>query len=224
MMQDYPKLLSGSPELDNYAKRVSFCQYPKWTSFSAVKNALSDAAAKQKAGNATECGSSGEMDIYNWHYTVLKQANVQVEPPRKMTYAGVEVDEPAHIVLHPIVGVSQKEVRSKFSGGQNVHITADSTLVVDVHNIQVESLNLKGTLIIDAKSSPTDINITVKNLTVKNDGWHFRELRPDEFDQVDQKYAVRGYVLNKKGQDVYQFTKPGSYTLSDETKSQYART
>ena len=64
MMQDYPKLLGQSSLLisgmtachcsqTDKSARVSFTQFERWTSFSAVKNTMADGAAKQKAGSAS---------------------------------------------------------------------------------------------------------------------------------------------------------------------------
>lgn len=215
MMQDYPKLLTGSN-----ASRVSFTQYEKWTSFSAVKNAISDAVAKQKAGNAPESGSSGEADVYYWFYNVLKQAGVQFTPLQQHTYAGVEINEPPHIVLTPKFGVSHQLIKDKFVSASDVHITSDSTLIIDGANVTVKSLKLSGALTIEAVD---DAIVTVEDLSVHNDGWHFNELSSEQIDTVEQKYAVRGYTLSKSPAEQYVFAQPGTYVLSDRNKTKYTK-
>jgi UDP-sugar pyrophosphorylase len=211
MMQDYPKLL------DSKAK-VGFSQFQRWTSFSAVKNAIADAAAKQKSGNAPEAAVTGEMEFYGWFNEILKQAGVKVEEPVEKTYAGITVKEPAHIILHPSVGVTQEEIISKFPGKGNISISQSSTLVVDGTNVMFESANINGAVFI--RASP-NAKVTVKNLNVNNKGWQFKPIEDES--KVDQKYAVRGYVLAKTEQETYEFPEAGEFVLSDETKNKFVR-
>lgn len=213
-MQDYPKLLTGSN-----ATRVSFTQYQKYVAFSAVKNAVADAVAKQKAGNAPESGASGEADIYYWFYKQLQEAAVNVGELQKHTYAGIEIEEPPHIVLSPSIAVSHAAVKQRFPGAQNINITSNSTLVVDGSDVTFKSLKLDGTLVIKAVNGA---KVTVDKLNVKNAGWQFKPLSESELNSVEQKYAIRGYTLDKQGTEQYVFTQAGEYTLTDDNKAQYA--
>lgn len=157
--------------------------------------------------------------MYNWFYVVLKQAGVQLSALPQRVYAGVSIDEPPHIVLAPRFGVSHAAIKSKFSGKQNVVISAQSTLVIDGTNVKVQSLHLDGALLIHAVD---DAQVTVQDLSVHNAGWQFKELSNDELSSVEQKYAVRGYTLQKRGAEQYVFDQPGQYILSNQTKSKYA--
>lgn len=212
MMQDYAKLLDKNAI-------VGFSEFQRWTSFSAVKNARSDAVAKQQGGNAPESGASGECDYYLWAHRILKEAGVTIEDPKPLSYKGVNVEMPAKIVLTPAFGVTQAEVKSKFTGGASVKLYNDSTLVLDGANITVKALDVHGTLVIHAVEGA---KVSIDGLTVNNGGWSFAELGEDE-GSVDQIYQIRGYSLDKKGQEVYTFDKPGDYTLSDATKQQFTR-
>lgn len=208
MMQDYPKLLDENA-------LVGFSQFQRWTSFSAVKNALADGAEKQKGGNAAEVAATGETDMYTWPYRVLKQAGVDIAEPIEVHYRNIKVQQPPKVVLHPSVGSTQQQIIQHFPGKANVHIHKGATLVVE-GDVNFDALDLDGTLIIKAVSGA---KVKVDNLHVKNAGWQFVVVKNDA--QVEQKYAVRGYVLNKKGEQQYLFSKPGEYVLDDTTQIQY---
>jgi len=185
LMQDFPKLL-------NEDARVGFCQFQRWTSFSAVKNTIVDGADKQKQGNAAEVAATGETDMYTWPYKILKQAGVDIADPISISYRNVKVDQPPKVVLHPSVGVTQDQVIQHFPGKNQIHIPQGSTLIVE-GDVTFHSLNLSGTLIIRAIEGA---KVKVEKLNIKNDGWEFEELKEDT--GVDQKYTMRGYVLKKK--------------------------
>ena len=208
MMQDWPKLLSAE-------SKVGFSEFQRWTSFSAVKNALSDGVAKQKDGNAPESAASGEHEMYAWSQRVLKEAGVDIPGPTKRTYRGLEVQSTPKVVLTPAFGVTQHEIRARFTSPKDVHIAADATLVLD-GDITVNRLDVRGALVLHAAPGA---QVTVDGLTVTDGRWTLEELSDDK--GVDQKYAVRGYTLKKEGGEVYTFAQPGQFVLSDANKAQY---
>ena len=210
MMQDWPKLLSAEA-------KVGFSEFQRWTSFSAVKNAIADAAAKQKDGNAPESGASGEADLYAWTARVLAEAGANVEQARTATYKGVQVSSGAKVVLTPAFGVTQEEIHGRVKGGDKVRIGADATVVLD-GAITLSALDVHGALVVRAVDGA---EVDVNGLTVSNAGWTFEEVADEK--SVDQKYAVRGYTLKKSGGEEYVFDKPGKYTLSEQTKAQYKK-
>lgn len=212
MMQDYPKLLDAKA-------LVGFAQFQRWTSFSAVKNAIADGVDKQKSGNAAEVAATGEADIYAWSHRVLSEAGVSIAAPTKHTYKGIVVDEDAKIVLYPSVGVTQQQIHNKFMGKDKIKISAKSTLVVDGQDIVFKSLNLDGTLLIRAIPGAF---VEIDNLTIHNAGWSFTEITDEK--AVDQKYAVRGYTLSQKETASFVFDTTGTFVLSDATKEQYKST
>jgi hypothetical protein len=206
MMQDYPKLLTADA-------RVSFTQFERWTSFSAVKNTIPEAKKKQESKNAPECAASGEADMYLWSRRVLEQAKVQLGALGAKTYHGVTVADGARVVLSPSVGVTQAEVMGKFPGGAAIDISARSTLMIEGSGVVFESLKLEGSLIIRAVEGA---KVTVRGLAVANKGWTFEELKELSRD----KNGIRGYQGATDGEaEVYFFAKPGNYVLSEETKT-----
>ena len=210
MMQDWPKLLSADA-------KVGFSEFQRWTSFSAVKNAVADAAQKQKDGNAPESGASGEADLYAWSARVLNEAGANVEDPETRTYKSVQVKEGAKVVLTPAFGVTQEEIHGRVRGGDKVRIHKDATVVLD-GAVTLTAVDVHGTLVVRAvEGAEVDVN----GLVVNNSGWSFEEIQDEK--AVDQKYAVRGYTLKKAGGEEYVFEKPGKYTLSEQTKAQYKR-
>eukprot|EP00823_Brevimastigomonas_motovehiculus_P002911 TRINITY_DN1733_c0_g1_i1.p1 TRINITY_DN1733_c0_g1~~TRINITY_DN1733_c0_g1_i1.p1 ORF type:complete len:523 (-),score=97.57 TRINITY_DN1733_c0_g1_i1:190-1647(-) len=207
MMQDYPKLLQGTNAL------VGFTQFERWLSFSAVKNSILEAQAKQKSNIATECASSGEADYYYYFRKVLAMRSgvkLSIEGEPKI-YSGIKTWQGAHVVLTPRFGICQADIQSKF--GQNVSISDKSTLILDGDDITVKNLVLDGTLIIHAVPGA---HVAIQDLTVKNDGWVFTPIKESE--KVDPSLAIRGYRLEKKGQMVLNYNSSGTFLLSDKTK------
>ena len=212
MMQDYPKLLGSG-------QKVGFTQFARWCSFSAVKNALADGADKQKAGNAPEVASTGEQDMYAYSATILQSVGAHLESSKDEVYGGVKVNFPAKVIFEPSVGTTTAELREKLTGKDKIKISARSTLVVDGDQVSVGALQLDGALIVHAVSGA---RVRVDGLTVSNGGWRFRALSAEELTQVDQKYAMRGYVLERQEQAYFLFDKPGEYVLSDANAKQFA--
>lgn len=188
MMQDYPKLLG--PE-----SHVGFTSMERWLVFSAVKNDLSAAKTAAATCGVEESAASGERDIYKMHAEHLRAA-------------GCHIEEGAHILLTPEVGVTYSEIVSKFGGG--VYVTKGSTLVVD-GNIRIEHLVLDGTLVLKAEPGA---DVVIRDLTVKNGGWEFRNV--DVEDQNEPAWnRIRGYCLTKKGECIRVFG-PGKHIVNEE--------
>lgn len=186
---------------------VGFAQFDRWTSFSAVKNAIGDGVAKQKAGNAAEVAATGEADLYYWAYRLLKEAGCDVADPVQTVIRDIQFALPPRIVLTPQFGCTQKEVRQRFPTGANVKVSARSTLILD-GDITVRSLNLDGTLIV--RVAPGG-KVVIDGLTVANKGWTFQNIEDDS--KVPQAYAIRGYTLNKIEQKEYIFDGSANVTL-----------
>ena len=193
-----------------------------------MKNALADGVQKQKDGNAPESAASGEHDFYLWSQRVFTEAGADVAAPTAKSYRGLEVQSGAKIVLLPSFGVTQKEIRDRLTGewgakallkrvvqGKAVKVGAEATVVL-AGDVVVHEMNVTGALVIKAAKGA---RVVVEGLTVQDGKWTLEELKDDA--GVEQKYAVRGYTLNKVGGEVYTFDKPGEYVLSDDTKAQY---
>ena len=167
MMQDYPKLLDASA-------KVGFTTMERWVCFSAVKNNLVDAAKKLAASGSAESAASGEEHHYRFYRKILQKA-------------GANVADNAKICMMPNLGVTMEQLMKRVKTGNvdKINIESNSTLILN-GDISIESLNLNGTLIIDAKDKA---KVLVKDLNVKNAGW---ATKPTD-ETSNPLYAIRGY-------------------------------
>ena len=188
MMQDAPLLFPGTGA---HAARVGFTELDRFLCFSAVKNSLKDALVKLNRTGFPESASSAESDVYAAGRRLLAMAGCNVRttglPVRR--FAGLPFEDGAKVVLGPDLGVTVAEVRSRFPFPDHVSVTERSTLVVD-GNVEVHSLVLDGALVVRAGPGA---RVTIKNLTVVNQGWVFEALEEDEFATASPVEALRGY-------------------------------
>lgn len=205
MMQDFPKLLTTAD-----ATRVGFSQFPAWTSFSPVKNALAGAAAKQRSGNNPECAVTGEISNYVWNRNIMHRAGVNFTGSvEQKSFGGVTVDMAARISLAPAMGSTQEQVAAKFPG--DVSITTKSSLVVDgAGEVYFENLTLDGRLSITACAGA---RVTVNAMNLSNAGWSWTEV--DATTESDPAMAIRAFNVVKGESADYVISTPGVYTLSD---------
>lgn len=211
MMQDYPKLLDKSA-------LVGFTQFDRGCSFSAVKNTLADGVEKQKSGNAPEVAATGEQDMYQYSSSILHSVGAKIQDGKESNYRGIKVRFPPRVIFAPSVGTTTSELRLKLAGKDLIEISERSTLLMDGENVIVGKLQLDGTLIIQAVPGA---HVRIQDLSIRNAGWTFRELSPEEDSTVEQKYAIRGYVLQRAEQAFFSFDKPGEYVLSDATRAEF---
>jgi len=203
MMQDYPKLLSPEAPVGITQGEAFYCYEP-------VKNNIRDAIGKQRKTGSACCGASGEFACYLSNRRFLQHAGVQFEPDEKREYAGIVVPYNARVVLQPQFGNSLKDIKNRIHG--KVTVTAESTLVLD-GDIHIYNLELDGALVIHGCPGA---KVTVKNLTVKNDGVRFQEIDPDD-EKVEEKYRIRGFIPDKRDVMELNFIVPGQYVVDDKT-------
>jgi len=204
VMQDYSKLLR--PE-----EKVGITQAERFYCFSPVKNNIDDAVVAQKKTGYAASATTGEFGIYNSNRMYLQHSGVKFQPDKVREYAGISVPYNARIVLEPSFGVTLQEVRNRIYG--DVVISADSTLILD-GDIEIYNLKLDGALMVYACPGA---KVTIRNLTVKNAGWAFREIDPND-SSVDEEYCIRGYVLDKHDVVDLRFVIPGQYVVDDKTR------
>lgn len=188
MMQDYPKCLEPT-------SRVGFTQFERWTSFSAVKNNLKDAADKFKKTGVAESAASGESDLYYYNRRLLglhpeRKVHINVEGSQQV-FAGVPVQVGARIVFHPSFATTTSEILGRIKG--DVRISDRSTLVVK-GDVVIENLELDGALIINAEDGA---QVVIRNLKVQNDGWNFVPVNVED-KSVDESLRIRGYTIERK--------------------------
>lgn len=180
MMQDYPKLLSSE-------SKVGFTSFPREFCFSAVKNNLVDAAAKSVNQLPAESASSGEMDTYAVFRLKAGIAGAKIEEAPQVTIAGINLIPGAKLVIGQNFACTIAELKAKF---KNVNISANSTLVIDGENIDIDGLELNGKLVIKAQPEAT---IKIKNLKVNNAGDKISDLDGSEAEALQ----IRGYKIEE---------------------------
>jgi len=203
MMQDYPKLLPSEAPVGITQGDQFYCYHP-------VKNNINDAKVKQSKTGTASCAASGEFACYQCNRIFLQHAGVQFKSDEKREYAGITVPYNARVVLQPQFGNTLKDIKDRIHG--KVTVTVESTLVLD-GDIHIYNLDLDGALIV--KGCP-GAKVTIKNLTVKNDGYIFQEIDPDD-EKVEEKYRIRGFITEKRDVMELNFVVPGQYVVDDKT-------
>jgi len=205
MMQDYPKSLGGNAA-------VGFASVNGTISFSPVKTNLKDAQAKFGTGMPTYSAPSGEADIYASGCEMLAAAGVPLPTAPKAVRAGIEVDDCPRVVIDPSFGVTLAQWKAKLPTPSSVKLAHGSTLVLkgDLKGLSIESLDLKGTLVV---SVAPGASVTLRSVQTSNDGWSFRELNGGE--TVPEPLAIRGYTIEKIAQRELTFDQPGSFVVDD---------
>ena len=93
------------------------------------------------------------------------------------------------------------------------HYTGEATLIVDGRDIMLEDVELSGTSSLVIKACE-GAKVTVQG-AFNNDGFELVELsdadRTD--DSVPEYLKIRGYRFENRGAAVYEFAKPGDYTV-----------
>jgi UDP-sugar pyrophosphorylase len=183
LMQDYVKA-----DLDGAT--VGVTQIDRWLIFSPVKNALANAWELHSRGIPMESAASGEMDIYRATCRILAASpNNEIADvgDRRSTCAPLPVGP--RLVYSPSFAVTVGELLAKLRG---LKIRRDSTLLIEGEDIQVENLELTGTLVVRAAAGEA---LRLRGLRVENDGWPICQLAGDGTDaEVD---AIRGYRIER---------------------------
>jgi len=203
MMQDYPRLAESA--------RVGFTQFDRSACFSAVKNSLAVAAARQASQPPlpAESASTSEADLYAFNRRVLRLAGAEIEDGPSETYQGVGVALFPIVWLSPELTTPLERVVANLFG---VRISKRSTLVIDAAEFEVRSLDLDGALEIRAVSGA---RIVLAGLAVKNRGWKATVLENGGDHPPD--LAIRGYRFERQETLLIEATKPGEYIVDTAT-------
>lgn len=219
MMQDFAKL---APTELHATGRIGLSQFPKWRSFSAVKNALETGAAKAAKGLGSETAISGETDFYSYTRKVLGDV-VTISDSKSATsakLAGIDVSIGARIVVDPRLAVTNADLMSVFQPSQegSVSITSSSSIVLRAaaDSLVVKNLTLAGDLVIKAA---VGAKVTIDGLTVSNKGSALQDTL--EAALKDPSSDIFGYKMVKTEEAVYVFDAPGDYILSDANKADF---
>lgn len=143
MMQDFPKSL---PE----GCRVGFTVVNQvWAAYSPVKNSPADARSKAEGGNPSHSATSAELDWYMANCKMLQALGATVDGPLPATFNGIHnLELWPRVTWSPMFAVSWDELESKVAAAE-VHIGADTALVIEAGNVEIKSLDLRrGALVI----------------------------------------------------------------------------
>ena len=204
MMQDYPKLMLEHAIANNTHQIVV---YPRFMTWSPVKNSPARARELLKKTGHEESPRSGEADQLELYRRLLLSRNdcPTCNPERRHC---VTIEEGAKVVLDPESGCVTEEIHRHV--GEGVVLKAGSVLIVKSRTWYIENTVIDGCLIIGERGA------VLKGSTIKNEGWRFKEI--DENDEtIPVVIRMRGYMVEKKEKCVLNgATIEGSY-LGGET-------
>jgi UDP-sugar pyrophosphorylase len=203
MMQDLPKLFGPG-------EKVGVTIFDRSWSFSANKNNMGDAAAKQAAGAPPESGTTAESDFYRAGRTRLLAAGARVEPAVEQLILGVPFTNGPKVLLRPSFVMTIAEGREKVSG---CTISGESTLIIDGQDIVLEEVELSGSsaLVVHACEGA---KVTVRG-SFSNAGYALVKLTEAEMTDpsIPEYLKIRGYRFENRGAAMYEFTEPGEYLV-----------
>jgi hypothetical protein len=183
-MQDYAKIVDVNT-------KVGVTRMNRWLIFSPVKNSLAEARKLSRKNLPVECAGSGEMDVYRATAELLRvfpENNIAAEQQKRL--GGIRLSVGPRIVCSPSFAVTADELWTKIRG---LKITRDSTLCIEGEGVQIEGLDLDGTLLVNTAPDPV---LRLKNLRISNPGWPIRTLADGgRYEEVD---AMRGYLIHQE--------------------------
>jgi len=137
MMQDYPKLLTGTGQ-------VGFTMYETWYCFSPAKNNIKDAAACVAKGIPSYGAAEAEYNFFNWTNKMLEIAGVNIEKETEKTdFNGMAFAFGPKILLDPTFAITFAEIKSKLAGAEaNNKISKNATLILYDNDEDVKGLDL----------------------------------------------------------------------------------
>ena len=196
MMQDFPKVFPSNAH-------VGFTNFAREQCFSAAKNSLADALAKQQAGLPPEGAGSVEADLYSFYRSQLQTAGANIEEHAPLQMGGLKIQLLPIVVLDPSFAVTQAEVNEKV---KHLHMTANSSLYIAGPNVRIESLSLHGALRIEAVPGA---HVRIAGLHVENEG----PLVSEAGESANEVIAMRGFALHEGNVRVLRFDTPGNYLV-----------
>ena len=220
MMQDYPRSLPSSA-------RVGFTVSDVWFAYSPVKNSPADALDKYRNGTPSHSATDGELDVYRANSKLLMLLGVSVGTPTRARFNGMDVDVFPRIVWDADFAMTLGDLQRRFPFPEHISISSTSTLVLSGADITIESLQLDGCLVIEARCP--DARVTVRDFHIANDGWHLDALQTtttpssssgstsDTHDAhaANEIATLRGFTLSRRGGRIERFDSPGDYHLCD---------
>lgn len=203
MMQDLPKLFGAE-------ERVGVSIFDRRWSFSANKNNITDAAAKQLAGGPPESSATAESDFYLSGRMRLMAAGADVKAAESEWILGVPFTPGPKVILRPSFAMTLAEAREKVSG---CVVSGEATLILDGRDIVLEGVKLSGRSALVVKACD-GAKVTVKGV-FENKGFELVRLTEQELadDRTPEYLRIRGYRFENHAAAVYEFDQPGEYIV-----------
>ena len=114
-------------------------------------------------------------------------------------------------ILRPSFAMTLGEVRSKIKGGS---ISGEATLVLDGKDVHLENVEVAdgSALVIKACEGA---KVTVRDYKVEKAGFEIVLLTEAELasEETPEYLRIRGYRIENRGAEIYEFTEPGEYTI-----------
>ena len=202
-MQTYPFTLDPGAV-------VGATLFNDWT-YSPVKNALPDAAAKVKEGVPGRGALEGELEYYASASKALAALGVPQPPPAAFAMAGFTVPDAPKIVVSPFFANSFEDWRAAFPTPAAISISTRSALLLPGRGrVVFHALQLDGALEIVACEGA---RVAVKSLRVANAGLAFEPLGEGAAAPDWQK--IRGFTVARKEMRTLRFDAPGEYEVAE---------
>lgn len=199
LMQDFPK--SFPPE-----DLAGYTQLPAWSAYSPCKNSLEEAKGKDPPRSA----ASAEMDYYGYFCHCLKLLGADVPLPQRDTIRGSEIGLWLIVALHPSFAPTYGKLKERVNAPA-VSMASGSALVVKGSGVYIDSLELKGALVIEAVEGAS---VTVR-ASVKNRGWQVQKLEDDDSNtgSASEQEKLRGFRIVRHEERRVVFDLPGDYLV-----------
>jgi UDP-sugar pyrophosphorylase len=206
MMQDLPKLFTAE-------QRVGVAVFDRVWCFSANKNRVADAVAKQLAGGPAESAATAEADFYEAGRMRLRAAGMEVEDAAAVRVQGIEFVPGPRVLLRPSFAMRLSEVRERVQGGA---MADEATLILDGPDIRLEQVELRGCSGLVISAVPGAV-VTVRG-RFENAGFERVLLSGAEMADasVPETVRMRGFRMVDRGAAVFRFDEPGSYVVTPE--------
>jgi UDP-sugar pyrophosphorylase len=206
MMQDLPKLFTAE-------QRVGVVVFDRVWCFSANKNKVVDAVAKQLAGGPAESAATAEADFYEAGRMRLRAAGMGVQDAAAVKVQGIEFVPGPRVLLRPSFAMRLSEVKERVQGGW---IEDEATLVLDGPDIRLEQVELRGCSGLVISAVPGAV-VMVRG-RFENAGFERVELSEGEMRNmgVPETVRMRGFRMVDRGAAVFRFDEPGSFVVTPE--------
>ena len=203
MMQDLPKLFEQQ-------ERVGVAIFDRTWSFSANKNSVADAAAKQRDGGPAESAATAEADFYAAGRARLRAAGFEVAEQAPCCVQDISFVSGPQVILRPSFAMSVDEVREKTGGGV---LEAESTLILDGADITLGHVELAAGAALVIEAVP-GAHVHVEG-RFENEGFERVLLSPAACQDrsIPETVRMRGYRYEDRGAAIYRFDAPGVYRI-----------